>query len=70
MPVSSEDVVKRLGKRKLGISSITGKPGHSSGMCVEEYVCKGMQFFLTLALTACFYNEIGFSALIKIPTIT
>ena len=70
MPVSGEDVVKRLGKSKLGISSITGKPRHSSRMCVEEYIRKGMQFLLTLALTACVYNEIGFSALIKITTIT
>lgn len=70
MPVSGEDVVKRLGKSKPGISSITGKPRHSSRMCVEEYIRKGMQFLLTLALTACVYNEIGFSALIKITTIT
>ena len=70
MPISGVDVVKRLGKSKPGISSITGKPRHSSRMCVEEYICKSMQFLLTLALTACFYNEIEISALIKIPTIT
>ena len=70
MPISGVDVVKRLGKSKPGISSITGKPRHSSRMCVEEYICKSMQFLLTHALTACFYNEIECSALIKIPTIT
>jgi len=65
MPVSSEDMVRRLGKSNPGISSITDKPRHSSRMCVEDYTQRVMQFLLTVCSFACFQNQIGFSALIK-----